>query len=95
MPGMPVSEQNCHPFQSGRYMWMHNGMVGGFMRIRRALLSTLSDTAYNTIQSFHSDSAVSFSIFLHHLPDITAPQPPAVLLRAIEVGRKALHAKKR
>ena len=28
MPGMPVSEQNCHPFQWGRYMWMHNGMVG-------------------------------------------------------------------
>jgi hypothetical protein len=27
MPGMPVSEQNCHPFQFGRYMWMHNGMV--------------------------------------------------------------------
>lgn len=27
MPGMPVSEQNCHPFQWGRYMWMHNGMV--------------------------------------------------------------------
>ena len=71
---------------------MHNGMVGGFMRIRRALLSTLSDTAYNTIQSFHSDSAVSFSIFLHHLPDIAAPQPPAVLLRAIEVGCRAVPA---
>ena len=22
-----MSEQNCHPFQWGRYMWMHNGMV--------------------------------------------------------------------
>ncbi|EFJ51075.1 hypothetical protein VOLCADRAFT_116647, partial [Volvox carteri f. nagariensis] len=29
-PGMPVSEQNCHPFQFSRYMWMHNGVVAGF-----------------------------------------------------------------
>ena len=49
-PGMPVSEQNCHPFQWGRYMWMHNGVVGGFMRIRRALLASLSDAAYDTVQ---------------------------------------------
>lgn len=34
-PGMPVSEQNCHPFQFGRYLWMHNGVVGGFHRVRR------------------------------------------------------------
>ena len=115
MPGMPVSEQNCHPFQWGRYMWMHNGMVcftvslvdkthgwhclqqselsaagcpaqvGGFMKIRRALLSVLSDAAYDTVQSFHSDSAVCFSVFLHHLPDLTSQHPPHVLLRAIEV----------
>jgi hypothetical protein len=34
-PGMPVSEQNCHPFQWGRYLWMHNGVVGGFTQVRR------------------------------------------------------------
>jgi membrane protease subunit (stomatin/prohibitin family) len=50
MPGMPVSEQNCHPFQWGRYLFMHNGAVGGFMRIRRALLATLSNAAYDTVQ---------------------------------------------
>jgi hypothetical protein len=57
-PGMPVSEQNCHPFQWGRYMFMHNGVVAGFMAIRRELLATLRDAAYNAVQSFHSDSAV-------------------------------------
>lgn len=50
-PGMPVSEQNCHPFQWGRYLFMHNGVVGGFMGIRRKLLDTLSDAVYNTVQS--------------------------------------------
>jgi predicted glutamine amidotransferase len=32
-PGMPVSEQNCHPFAWGRYLWMHNGVVGGFAKV--------------------------------------------------------------
>ena len=59
--------------------------VGGFMRVRRALLGQLSDAAYDTVQSFHSDSAVCFSIFLHHLPDLTSQHPPHVLLRAMEV----------
>ncbi len=33
-PGMPVSEQNCHPFSYSRYMWMHNGVVAGFAQVR-------------------------------------------------------------
>ena len=41
MPGMPVSEQNCHPFQWSRYMWMHNGMVRSF----RSLMSPLKATS--------------------------------------------------
>ena len=24
-PGMLVTEANCHPFQHGRFLWMHNG----------------------------------------------------------------------
>ncbi|DBB02245.1 TPA: hypothetical protein ACH3X3_011267 [Trebouxia sp. C0006] len=81
---MPVSEQNCHPFQFSRYLWMHNGVIGGFMKIRRALLSTLADAAYDTVSSFHSDSAISFSIFLNHLPDLNSQQTPQVLLQAME-----------
>jgi len=83
-PGMPVSEQNCHPFQWGRYLWMHNGVIGGFMGLRRALLATLSEVAFDAVQSFHSDSAVAFALFLHHLPNLTDPLQPAQLLAAIE-----------
>lgn len=63
---------------------MHNGVVGGFLEIRRRLLSELSDEAYNSVQSFHSDSAVSFALFLHHLPSMTERQPPETLLRALQ-----------
>ena len=90
-PGMPVSEQNCHPFQFSRYLWMHNGVVGGFMKIRRALLSTLKDAAYDTVSSFHSDSAICFSLFLNHLPDLTTQQTPQVLLKAMEVSQNSYY----
>ena len=55
------------------------------MKVRRALLSELSDAAYDTVQSFHSDSAVCFSIFLHHLPDLPSQHTPNALLHAMEV----------
>lgn len=55
------------------------------MQIRRALLGRLSDTAYNAVQSFHSDSAVSFALFLHHLPDMRAQLSAEVLLQAMQV----------
>ena len=58
-------------------------------QIKRSLLEVLSDEAYNSIQSFHSDSAVSFALFLHHLPNLTTQHPPEVLLKAMQVGAGA------
>ena len=69
---------------------MHNGGVAGFMTIRRALLALLCDEAYNAVQSFHSDSAVAFALFLNHLPSLINPQPADVLLRAMEASITAL-----
>eukprot|EP00983_Pelagomonas_calceolata_P027063 850722-Pelagomonas_calceolata.AAC.1 len=64
-------------------------------QIKRELLSLLSDEAYNSVQSFHSDSAVSFAVFLHHLgclSDLRTQQPPDVLLQAMEVCGKGTPA---
>jgi hypothetical protein len=55
-------------------------------QIRRSLLEVLSQFAFDAVSSFHSDSAVSFALFLHHLPDVRSAQPPEVLLRAMQVG---------
>ena len=83
-PGMPVSEQNCHPFAHGNYLFMHNGVIAGFLDIRRQLIDVMKDEAYNSVQSFHSDSAVSFGLFLHHLPDMNRRHSPEVMLRAVQ-----------
>lgn len=65
-------------------MFMHNGIIAGFSKIRRKLLEGLSDAAYDTVQSFHSDSAVSFALFLSFLADIDTRQAPDVMLMALQ-----------
>ncbi len=65
-PGMAVTEINCHPFQSGRYLWMHNGRVAEFRQIRRALCQHLDDEFYDLIQGT-TDSEHAFALFLNEL----------------------------
>ena len=67
-PGMQVSEQNCHPFQYGRYLWMHNGGIEGFNRIKRRLRQSLPDHLYHAIEGT-TDSEHAFALFLSLLED--------------------------
>lgn len=67
-PGSLVEEVNAHPFVYGRLTWMHNGMVLGFRKIRRALLRNLNEGAYDAIHG-STDSEHLFGLFLNHLPD--------------------------
>src|SRR4051794_14236215 len=36
--GTPVQETNCHPFRSGQWLFVHNGFIGEYARLRRDLL---------------------------------------------------------
>jgi glutamine amidotransferase len=35
--GSAVQRTNCHPFRVGRWMWMHNGLIRDFARIKRVV----------------------------------------------------------
>lgn len=80
-PGMQVSEANCHPFRHGRYLWMHNGAVGEFARIKRRLRESLPDRLYDAVEGT-TDSEHAFAVFLDLVGD------PAAQLSAGEMGRK-------
>ncbi len=67
-PGMQVAEANCHPFQFGRYLWMHNGTVEGFSRIKRRVQQSLPDHLFHAIQGT-TDSEHAFAVFLNLLGD--------------------------
>lgn len=61
-----VSELNCHPFVRGPFAFMHNGDVGSFSRLRRRLLATLSDAAFDAVEG-NTDSEHLFAVFLHEM----------------------------
>ncbi len=61
-----VNEANCHPFRFGRYMFMHNGDVGNFRRIRRHLLGTVSDRAFGNVFG-STDSEHFFAVVIDEL----------------------------
>jgi glutamine amidotransferase len=44
--GTATSRANCHPFSSGQWMFMHNGQIGQYRKVRRALEALLNDEYY-------------------------------------------------
>lgn len=44
--GGGTARQNCHPFRHGRYLFMHNGQIGGYPQLRRTLEAQLPDEFY-------------------------------------------------
>lgn len=84
-PGMDVSESTCHPFRFGRYLWMHNGGVANFRRVRRALLAGLNDDVFDfAVSHGSSDTAVCFAVFMSLVPDPMAKSTPNELRHRLE-----------
>ncbi|EER02341.1 conserved hypothetical protein [Perkinsus marinus ATCC 50983] len=74
-PLTPVGQSLCHPFRCGKFIFMHNGVIGGFERVQRTLLGLVHGIAFD-IAMAHSaiDSAVAFAIFLTEL----CPNPVSI-----------------
>lgn len=45
--GTSSTRANCHPFKHGRHLFMHNGQVGGYARIKRRIESLIPDELYD------------------------------------------------
>lgn len=44
--GTPITRPNCHPFACGTWMFMHNGFVGNWSRLRRSVEAMIPDKLY-------------------------------------------------
>ena len=64
----PIVETNNHPFVFGRYMFMHNGVVAYFSKIKVKLLGKLSAKAYTNIFGTTDTEHVA-ALFFTHLGD--------------------------
>ncbi|HRM74298.1 MAG TPA: class II glutamine amidotransferase [Paracoccus sp. (in: a-proteobacteria)] len=76
--GGATSRANCHPFVSGRWSFMHNGQIGGFERIRRALEATLPDALYDQ----RKGATDSEALFLMALGEGLDHDPAGAMARA-------------
>lgn len=81
-PQSGVSQANCHPFTAGRFAFMHNGVVGGFAKLKRTLAARLSDTAYSRIQGT-TDSEHLFGLFCDHHSQVEADDETETMAAAL------------
>jgi predicted glutamine amidotransferase len=77
--GTATMRANCHPFVHGRWMFMHNGQIGGYAAIRRRLEALLPDALYQA-RSGTTDSEI---VFLLILSRIEAGDPPVQAAQAV------------
>ena len=61
--GSPVQQTNCHPFRHGRWLWMHNGLIHEFNRVKRDLLLAVDPALFLEIEGT-TDSELLFHLAL-------------------------------
>jgi glutamine amidotransferase len=61
--GTAVQETNTHPFRHGTWLWMHNGLVREFARVRRDLVLAVDESLFPSIEGT-TDSEVMFYLAL-------------------------------
>jgi glutamine amidotransferase len=61
--GTAIQETNTHPFRNGRWLWMHNGLVREFARVKRDLVLAVDESLFPSIEGT-TDSEVMFFLAL-------------------------------
>jgi predicted glutamine amidotransferase len=86
--GTPVQRSNCHPFRHGRWLWMHNGSLAGFDKVKRDLLMSVDESLYPEIEGSTDTETLFFLALTFGLAD----DPPTAVARAVglaeHVGRR-------
>ncbi|UZF91957.1 class II glutamine amidotransferase [Bosea sp. NBC_00550] len=70
--GTATTRANCHPFVHDRYLFMHNGQIGGYGLIRRRLEALIPDSLYS-VRAGTTDSEALFLLVLAHIAGGMAP----------------------
>jgi glutamine amidotransferase len=86
--GTPVQETNCHPFRYGNWLWMHNGLIGDWLTVKRDLTVAVDPALYPLMEGTTDSEVLFFLAVTLGLED----DPPAAVERAIglveEVGHR-------
>jgi glutamine amidotransferase len=61
--GTAIQETNTHPFRYEKWLWMHNGLIREFPRVKRELVLAIDDSLFTSIEGT-TDSEVMFYLAL-------------------------------
>ena len=86
--GTPTARSNCHPFRHGRWLFMHNGRIGGYERVCRDLAFLVAPEFYPRIQGA-TDSELFFYLLLTNGLEA---DPGAALSRSVGQVHQAMRA---
>jgi glutamine amidotransferase len=87
--GAATSRANCHPFVVGKYMFMHNGQIGGHNQIRRQVENLIPDDFYHYRGGTTDSEAVFLAAFGHGLEADPVSAIARTLAKLVEIQTKA------
>ena len=71
--GGGIARHNCHPFRHGKWLFMHNGQIGGYAGVRRMLEAQLPDGLF-AARCGATDSELLFLLALARIEAGAAPE---------------------
>jgi glutamine amidotransferase len=77
--GSPVQQTNCHPFRHDRWLFMHNGFIGGFADVKRDLVLAVDESLFPEIKGSTDTEVLFYLALTFGLQD----NPPEAVARAI------------
>ncbi|MCJ2131353.1 class II glutamine amidotransferase [Methylobacterium sp. E-045] len=86
--GTATTRANCHPFAHGRHLFMHNGQIGGYHRIKRRIEALIPDALYEARRGTTDSEA----IFLLALANGLAEDPIGAMAETLSTVRDLMQA---
>jgi predicted glutamine amidotransferase len=77
--GTPVQRSNCHPFRFDRWLFMHNGAISDFHKVKRDLMLAIDPSLYVDVEGSTDSETLFFLALTFGLTD----DPPKAVERAV------------
>jgi glutamine amidotransferase len=85
--GGAIQQTNCHPFRFGPWLWMHNGVINDFAKVKRDLAFAVDPSLYAYIEG-STDSELFFFLALTFGLE---QDPPGAVERAVGLIEETGH----
>jgi glutamine amidotransferase len=86
--GTPVQQTNCHPFRHGRWLFVHNGFIDQYLRLRRDLVLAVDPDLFAHIEGTTDSELMLFLALSLGLDDEPLPALERMVGVVEAVGRR-------